>query len=57
MSDGNQNGGEDGGGEGQDPRGQSFLSRHGCLITIIVVLLVGAAAGLWGFVSWLERGN
>ncbi len=57
MSDGNQNGGEDGGGEGQDPRDQSFLSRHGCLITIIVVLLIGAAAGLWGFISWLERGN
>ncbi len=57
MSDGNQNGGEDGGGEGRDPRDQSFLSRHGCLITIVVVLLIGAAAGLWGFISWLERGN
>ncbi|MCE2491687.1 MAG: hypothetical protein J4F40_03635 [Alphaproteobacteria bacterium] len=57
MSDGNQNGGEDGSGESPDPRDQSFLSRHGCLITIIVVLLIGAAAGLWGFISWLERGN
>ena len=54
MSDENQ---DNGGGESRDPRGQSFLSRHGCLLTIVVVLLIGAAAGLWGFVSWLERGN
>lgn len=48
----------DGGGEGrEDSREQSFLSRHGCLLTIVAVLVVGAAAGLWGFVSWLERGN
>ena len=57
MSDENQDKGEDGG--QQDPDGQSdtFLGRHGCLITIAVVLLVGAGLGLWGFVSWLERGN
>lgn len=61
MSDENRDdggdGGGNGGGEGQDPQDRSFLSRHGCLLTIIAVLLVGAAAGLWGFVSWLERGN
>lgn len=56
MSDEDQDGGGEGG-EGQDPRDRSFLSRHGCLLTIVVILLVGAAAGLWGFVSWLERGN
>lgn len=56
MSDEDRDGGE-GGGEGRDPRDRSFLSRHGCLLTIVVILLVGAAAGLWGFVSWLERGN
>ncbi len=56
MSDGNQNGGE-GGGEGPDSRDQSFLGRHGCLIAIVAILLVGSAAGLWGFVSWLERGS
>lgn len=53
MSDEDQ----DNGGEGRDPKEQSFLSRHGCLLTIAAVLLIGAAAGLWGFVSWLERGN
>ena len=56
MSDEDQDGGGEGG-EGRDSRNQSFLSRHGCLLTIVVILLVGAAAGLWGFVSWLERGN
>lgn len=57
MSDENRDDGGDDGGESRDPQDQSFLSRHGCLLTIIAVLLVGAAAGLWGFVSWLERGN
>jgi hypothetical protein len=57
MSDENQNGGEDGGEESPDPQSDSFLSRHGCLLTIIAVLLIGSAAGLWGFISWLERGN
>tara|TARA_A100001037_G_C15151291_1_gene639416 strand:- start:6562 stop:6741 length:180 start_codon:yes stop_codon:yes gene_type:complete len=59
MSDENQNGGGDGGGggDGQDSQDQTFLGKHGCLITIIGVLLVGAALGLWGFVSWLERGG
>ncbi len=57
MSDENQDNSGDGGGESQSPQDQSFLSRHGCLLTIVAVLIVGAAAGLWGFVSWLERGN
>ena len=57
MSDDNQNNGDDGGEESPDPQSESFLSRHGCLIVIVLVLLVGSAAGLYGFVSWLERGN
>lgn len=59
MSDENKNGDKDGGGGGdsQDAQDQSFLSKHGCLVTIIGVLFVGAALGLWGFVSWLERGG
>ena len=57
MSDENQNGGEDAGGESPDPQSETFLSKHGCLLTIIAVLAIGAALGLWGFVSWLERGN
>jgi hypothetical protein len=59
MSDENQNGSDNGSGvsDGQDSQDQSFLGKHGCLITVIGVLLVGAALGLWGFVSWLERGG
>ena len=57
MSDDNQNNSDDGGEESPDPQSESFLSRHGCLIVIVLVLLVGSAAGLYGFVSWLERGN
>ena len=57
MSDENQNGGEGGDEESPDPQSESFLSKHGCLLTIVAVLLIGSAAGLWGFISWLERGN
>jgi len=59
MSDENQNGSDDGSGsgDGQDSQDESFFGKHGCLITVIGVLLVGAALGLWGFVSWLERGG
>ena len=28
--------------ESQSPQDQSFLSRHGCLLTIVAVLIVGA---------------
>ena len=55
MSDENQNDEEEVGSENPNSQTESFVSKHGCLITIVSILLVGAALGLWGFVSWLER--
>lgn len=57
MSDENQGNGEDGGQEAPQEKPDTFWGRHGCLLTIVGILIVGAGLGLWGFVSWLERGN